>query len=299
MELERQQNILIIGHQAILRCIYAYFMNQSHEKLPYIKIPLHTVIQLTPRAYACDEKRFKVDIGAVDTHRPKPKNTVVKATAEPAVEIHPERVTPIEKATSGECEKDAAITTTTTSTTTFKDSAFQRGKNFYRLSTDAKAKTDPLLDKAKALQSALAAVVASDSLANPAVALPLDQIKTPEPESSNTPPMSPLQIPSAMESDSAKTPASEQNLSIETKDLSNPPLARLKSDLNLVEWQEGPEYEKTAGASPRDPVMSPGGRLLPKMKDNWHFPVSSFCRCLLGVCGRKILITLPSTPLLL
>ncbi|KAG0165825.1 Fructose-2,6-bisphosphatase [Apophysomyces sp. BC1034] len=76
MDLERQQNILIIGHQAILRCIYAYFMNYSHDDLPYIKIPLHNVIELTPKAYGCEEKRYKVDIEAVDTHRPKP--TTVK-----------------------------------------------------------------------------------------------------------------------------------------------------------------------------------------------------------------------------
>ncbi|KAF9582538.1 Fructose-2,6-bisphosphatase [Lunasporangiospora selenospora] len=73
MDLERQTDVLIIGHQAILRCIYAYFMNYSHERLPYIKIPLHTVIALTPGAYTCEERRFKVDIAAVDTHRPKPK----------------------------------------------------------------------------------------------------------------------------------------------------------------------------------------------------------------------------------
>ncbi|KAI9029890.1 6-phosphofructo-2-kinase-domain-containing protein [Phycomyces nitens] len=72
MDLERQENILIIGHQAILRCIYAYFMNHSHEDLPYLKIPLHTLIELTPKAYGCEEKRFKVDIEAVDTHRAKP-----------------------------------------------------------------------------------------------------------------------------------------------------------------------------------------------------------------------------------
>ncbi|KAG1291838.1 hypothetical protein G6F62_011106 [Rhizopus arrhizus] len=64
MDLERQGNILIIGHQAILRCIYAYFMNYNQEDLPYIKIPLHTVIELSPRAYV-------FDIEAVDTHRPK------------------------------------------------------------------------------------------------------------------------------------------------------------------------------------------------------------------------------------
>lgn len=59
MALERHENILIIGHQAILRCIYAYFMNYNHEDLPYIKIPLHTVIELTPKAYGCEEKRYK------------------------------------------------------------------------------------------------------------------------------------------------------------------------------------------------------------------------------------------------
>ncbi|KAG9296690.1 hypothetical protein G9A89_001322 [Geosiphon pyriformis] len=75
MELERQQNILIIGHQAILRCIYAYFHNKPQEELPYIKIPLHTVIKLTPKAYGCDEVRYKVEIDAVDTHRPKPLKT--------------------------------------------------------------------------------------------------------------------------------------------------------------------------------------------------------------------------------
>ncbi|RCH87435.1 Fructose-2,6-bisphosphatase [Rhizopus azygosporus] len=75
MELERHENILIIGHQAILRCIYAYFMNYNHEDLPYIKIPLHTVIELTPKAYGCEEKRYKVDIDAVDTHRPKLKKS--------------------------------------------------------------------------------------------------------------------------------------------------------------------------------------------------------------------------------
>lgn len=74
MELERQENILIIGHQAILRCLcalslhalfdvcsscirYAYFHNLPHADLPYIKIPLHTVIKLMPKAYGCDEER--------------------------------------------------------------------------------------------------------------------------------------------------------------------------------------------------------------------------------------------------
>jgi len=308
MELERQQNILIIGHQAILRCIYAYFMNQSHEKLPYIKIPLHTVIQLTPRAYACDEKRFKVDIGAVDTHRPKPKSSAVKTAAEPVAETLTEKTTPPAapegaQRPTGDSEKDVAtITTTSMSTTTFKDSAFQRNKGSNRLSTEAKDKANPVLENVKALQSALAEIAAGDSHLHPAS--PPNQIKTTGPESSDsptkepegtTPPMSPLQIPSAVVSEPAQTPTLEPSLSIKTKDLmATPPMARLKADLNLAaEWQEGHEYEKTAGASPRDPIMSPGGRLLPKKKDNWHFPVSSL---LLAFCCEYVVINTDLMP---
>ncbi|WVQ67006.1 uncharacterized protein L199_005198 [Kwoniella botswanensis] len=73
MELERQENILIIAHQAILRCLYAYFHGKTQEELPYIKIPLHTLIKISPRAYGCHEERYPLPIAAVDTHRPKPK----------------------------------------------------------------------------------------------------------------------------------------------------------------------------------------------------------------------------------
>ncbi|KAM0756356.1 fructose-2,6-bisphosphatase [Meredithblackwellia eburnea MCA 4105] len=71
LELERQQNILVVCHQAVLRCLYAYFHNLSQDELPYIKIPLHTIIKLTPRAYGCDEVRFALPIEAVDTTRPR------------------------------------------------------------------------------------------------------------------------------------------------------------------------------------------------------------------------------------
>ena len=36
---------------------YAYFHHLPQVDLPYIKIPLHTVIKLTPKAYGCDEER--------------------------------------------------------------------------------------------------------------------------------------------------------------------------------------------------------------------------------------------------
>ncbi|KAJ1950211.1 Fructose-2,6-bisphosphatase [Linderina macrospora] len=73
MELERQQNIMVISHQAVLRCIYAYFLDIGPDELPYLKIPLHTVMKLTWTAYGCDIQTYKIDIDAVDTHRAKPK----------------------------------------------------------------------------------------------------------------------------------------------------------------------------------------------------------------------------------
>lgn len=75
MELERQENILIIGHQAVLRAILAYFLNKSHDELPYLKIPLHMVIKLTPKAYGCQVSYYQVAIDAVDTYRPRPGTT--------------------------------------------------------------------------------------------------------------------------------------------------------------------------------------------------------------------------------
>lgn len=71
MELERQENILIITHQAVLRCIYAYFMNVPQEESPWMSIPLHTLIRLEPRAYSTLVSRMKADIPAVSTYKEK------------------------------------------------------------------------------------------------------------------------------------------------------------------------------------------------------------------------------------
>ncbi|CAO3599197.1 unnamed protein product [Absidia cylindrospora] len=59
MELEQHEKILIVAHQATIRCLYAYFMNLDHEQLPYARVPLHTLIELTPTAYHCEENYYK------------------------------------------------------------------------------------------------------------------------------------------------------------------------------------------------------------------------------------------------
>jgi len=72
MELERQQNVLVIGHQAVIRCLLAYFLDKTADELPYIEVPLHAVIKLTPVAYGCKMEAIPMPIEAVNTHRAKP-----------------------------------------------------------------------------------------------------------------------------------------------------------------------------------------------------------------------------------
>ncbi|CAG2108496.1 unnamed protein product [Medioppia subpectinata] len=69
MELERQENVLVVGHQAVLRCLLAYFLDKSSADMPYIKVPLHTIIKLTPFAYGCQLEEIIVPIAAVDDHK--------------------------------------------------------------------------------------------------------------------------------------------------------------------------------------------------------------------------------------
>ena len=42
------------------------------DELPYINVPLHTVIKLTPLAYGCAEERIDFGIDAVNTYIPRP-----------------------------------------------------------------------------------------------------------------------------------------------------------------------------------------------------------------------------------
>uniref|UniRef100_A0A9J7Y3F0 6-phosphofructo-2-kinase/fructose-2,6-bisphosphatase 2 n=1 Tax=Cyprinus carpio carpio TaxID=630221 RepID=A0A9J7Y3F0_CYPCA len=72
MELERQGNVLVICHQAVMRCLLAYFLDKSADDLPYLKCPLHVVLKLTPVAYGCKVDIFDLKVEAVNTHRDRP-----------------------------------------------------------------------------------------------------------------------------------------------------------------------------------------------------------------------------------
>ncbi|KAM8816344.1 6-phosphofructo-2-kinase/fructose-2,6-bisphosphatase 2 isoform 3-T5 [Rhynchonycteris naso] len=74
MELERQGNVLVISHQAVMRCLLAYFLDKGADELPYLRCPLHTIFRLTPVAYGCKVETIKLNVEAVNTHRDKPTN---------------------------------------------------------------------------------------------------------------------------------------------------------------------------------------------------------------------------------
>uniref|UniRef100_A0A8C3UWX8 6-phosphofructo-2-kinase/fructose-2,6-biphosphatase 1 n=1 Tax=Catharus ustulatus TaxID=91951 RepID=A0A8C3UWX8_CATUS len=90
MELERQENVLVICHQAVMRCLLAYFLDKSADELPYLKCPLHTVLKLTPVAYGCEVESIFLNIEAVNTHRARPQNVDINRTAADALNTVPE-----------------------------------------------------------------------------------------------------------------------------------------------------------------------------------------------------------------
>ena len=62
IELERYRTpVLVIGHRAVLRALTAYFLQLPRAETPHLPMPLHTVIQLTPTAYGCEEERVTLE----------------------------------------------------------------------------------------------------------------------------------------------------------------------------------------------------------------------------------------------
>uniref|UniRef100_A0A8C9VWF4 6-phosphofructo-2-kinase/fructose-2,6-biphosphatase 1 n=1 Tax=Scleropages formosus TaxID=113540 RepID=A0A8C9VWF4_SCLFO len=92
MELERQENVLVVCHQAVMRCLLAYFLDKSAEELPYLKCPLHTVLKLTPVAYGCKVESVFLNVEAVNTHRDRPVNVDVSRDPQDALLTVPEHI---------------------------------------------------------------------------------------------------------------------------------------------------------------------------------------------------------------
>ncbi|XP_050588692.1 6-phosphofructo-2-kinase/fructose-2,6-bisphosphatase-like [Bombus affinis] len=84
-ELQRSNNILVVSHQAILRCIIGFFADKKPEEVPYALVPLHTIIRVSSQGYNYKVDFFKLPIECVNTTRVKPNNCSADRTADDAL----------------------------------------------------------------------------------------------------------------------------------------------------------------------------------------------------------------------
>ncbi|XP_075980057.1 6-phosphofructo-2-kinase/fructose-2,6-bisphosphatase-like isoform X2 [Anticarsia gemmatalis] len=83
--LEDEHNVVVVGHQAVLRCMLGYFLDSKLDELPYMNVPLHTIVKLTSYGYKYKVEMIKLPIECVDTHRKQPKNCSINRTTDDAL----------------------------------------------------------------------------------------------------------------------------------------------------------------------------------------------------------------------
>jgi len=79
-----QDSLLIISHQATIRCLLTILLGYNIQDLPYLKVPLHTVIKLSFTGDGVILEKFPLSVDCVDTHREKPRNCDVTRQLEDA-----------------------------------------------------------------------------------------------------------------------------------------------------------------------------------------------------------------------
>ena len=82
--IKEEDNLLIISHQATLRCLLTMILGYPSEDLPYMKVPLHTVIKLTFLNDEVTVEYHRLPVECVDTHRVKPTNCDISRQLEDA-----------------------------------------------------------------------------------------------------------------------------------------------------------------------------------------------------------------------
>lgn len=61
LEMERNtKNILIIGHESVLRVLYGYLMNCASNDIPYLEFPPDEIVEVSYNAYANTSTRIKI-----------------------------------------------------------------------------------------------------------------------------------------------------------------------------------------------------------------------------------------------
>ena len=68
-----EDNVMVVAHQAVLRCLLAALLHKENSELPYINAPLHTIMRITFTDDECKLDMIPLEVECVDTHRRKPE----------------------------------------------------------------------------------------------------------------------------------------------------------------------------------------------------------------------------------
>uniref|UniRef100_A0A336LXF7 CSON007212 protein n=1 Tax=Culicoides sonorensis TaxID=179676 RepID=A0A336LXF7_CULSO len=80
---------LIVSHQAVLRCIMAYFTGTKPGDIPYINVPLHTLLIVRSYGYDYEIETVPLKVECVDTYRIQPKDCSLSRTTADALKTVP------------------------------------------------------------------------------------------------------------------------------------------------------------------------------------------------------------------
>uniref|UniRef100_A0A182MTZ2 Uncharacterized protein n=1 Tax=Anopheles culicifacies TaxID=139723 RepID=A0A182MTZ2_9DIPT len=82
-------DVLVVSHQAVLRCIMAYFKGVKPDDVPYINVPLHTLLIVRSYGYDFVVETVPLKVECVDTYRIQPKNCSTSRTTADALTTVP------------------------------------------------------------------------------------------------------------------------------------------------------------------------------------------------------------------
>ena len=91
VELEHQKKaVVVISHQAVLRCLLGYLLDVPEDRIPRFDVPLNTVIRITPRAYSCEVIRYTLQKDTDEFIASEPRQYAIGDRLDKSLMFNPE-----------------------------------------------------------------------------------------------------------------------------------------------------------------------------------------------------------------